>query len=48
MDIIFRKKIYNLIINLFLRLCYYYILYDIFFEKINIIFKKIFSGHFIT
>ena len=48
MDIFFRKKIYNLILNVFLHLCNYYILCPYFFEKIKIILKKNLSGHFIT
>ena len=48
MNIFFEKKIYNLILNMFLHLYNYYILCHIFFEKIKIIFKKNFSGHFIT
>ena len=48
MDIFFRKNNYNLILNVFLHLCNYYILCHIFLKKLKIIFKKFLSGHFIT
>ena len=48
MDIFFEKENYNLILNVFLHLCYYYILCHIFLKKIKSFKKKNFSGHFIT
>ena len=43
----FSKKNYNLILNVFLHLCNYYILCHIFLKKLKSFLKK-FSGHFIT
>ena len=48
MDIFFEKKIYNLILNVFLHLYNYYILCHIFLKKLKSFLKKSFSGHFIT
>ena len=45
---IFRKKIYNLILNVFLHLCNYYILCHIFLKKLKSFLKNFFVGHFIT
>ena len=40
----FRKKIYNLILNMFLHLYNYYILCHIFLKKLKSLLKKIFRA----
>ena len=48
MDIFFEKKNYNLIFYVSLHLFNYNILCHIFFRKIKIILKKVFSAHFLN